>query len=124
MKGWKFHTYIKPITHKSNDSLELALNIFLKDVLIDKNILLKELENGKKIIIIDTNLNNIINVNGIHFYKHLFLTNNKFKQRLIDYYNQFDVYVNGPREILKKDNNDIFVSTGKWQIEFSKIYFN
>jgi hypothetical protein len=119
--SWKYHTYVKPNFYKYNDPLETALNIFLKDLIISKDIVYKELEQNKiKQMIINTdNDNNNIVISGITFLKNKFLLNHKFKQKLIDYYNEIGIFVKGPIEILKRDGTP----SNKWIIELSRMYY-
>jgi len=134
-KGWKYYTYVKPDDDRINDPLVKAFNLFLKEVIIEKDSLLKYLDvsddNGMKInknkrIIINTaGINNNIKIqnqfNGEHiFFKNRFLANKKFKQHIIDYYNSVGIFVKGPFEIIKRDGT----TSDQWVVELSKIHSN
>jgi hypothetical protein len=129
LPGWKYYTYVKPNKNKLNDPLIKAFDLFLKEVILDKEEILKFFNNGQqgpqiKRIIIDTNgpSNNITIKNNDFtknvFYKDRFLTNRKFKQTIIDHYNSLGIFVKGPCEIIRKDNT----SSGIWIVELSKIF--
>ena len=126
-KGWRFHCYVKPQAYKINDPLIRAFNIFSSELMIKKDVLLKEFETKKiKQIFINTDPEfNIIKVNTGPI-EHIFLKskflddNRKFKQTLIDYYNSFGIFVNGPTQIYKRTGE----TTNKWLIELSPVYYN
>jgi hypothetical protein len=124
--GWKYFTKINPNYEKPTDPLSKAFDIFLNDLLIDKDSLEELLKTNTyniKKFIINTNgeFNNIIIKNYFNnqsvFYKNRFLQNRKFKQKLIDYYNSFGIFVNGPTEKIRSDGT----STNIWVIELNKI---
>lgn len=119
--GWRYYTYIKPNYHKINDPLSKAFEIFIKDLIFEKEDIMREINlHGSKRIIINTEgqSNNIV-VDGIVFNKDKFLMNHKLKQRLIDHYNTIGVFVKGPAEIIKKTGE----STKNWQIELSLVFY-
>jgi hypothetical protein len=128
--GWKYYTYVKPISNH-NDPLIRAFNSFVNDLLIDEETIINYLKNNnnKKYFIINTDDQNdfiqnkdpsrssdLIYSDHI-FLKSKFLSNRKFKQKLLDYYNPLNIFVKGPSEIFKRNG----VSTQKWVIELSLI---
>lgn len=99
--GWKYYTKINPNLDKPNDPLSRAFDKFIGELLIDEKHLKDVVE--KKLIINTANENNniVIRSNGVDhiFFKDKFLVTKKFRQKLIDYYNNHDMFVNGPKEI-------------------------
>jgi hypothetical protein len=125
-QGWRYHTHVTPNEDdRLNDPLTRAFESFLSDLFIDEQIIKKEL-----VKIQPRRL--LINTNGAHdrvvvknqgpnvpiFLKSRFLSNRKFKQRLVDYYNPINIFVKGPKEVLKRDGE----STNQWIIELSPIH--
>jgi hypothetical protein len=121
--AWKFHTYINPTKNQDSDPLLTAFEIFLNEVLLDKETLIEELKRDKiKRIIINTDINDVIDIPNKNikqqFLRSKFLGNKKFKQSLIDYYNTIGVFIKGPVRFRKRDGT----LTNHWIIELNLIY--
>ena len=115
--GWFYHTHINPLI-KTEDPLTKAFELFLSEMLLPEDYIKNELNLKKqsKTFVIDTNgLND--QILGTSFLKSLFLINRKFKQRLVDYYNELGVFIKGPIEKVRRDGT----RTGIWVIELSVI---
>jgi hypothetical protein len=126
-QGWKYFTHVTPNKKdRMNDPLTRAFDSFLSDLLFDEIIIKKELEkNQPRRLLINTNgdhdkvvIKNSNSSNDPIFLKSRFLSNRKFKQRLVDYYNPIGIFVKGPKEVIKRDGE----STNQWLIELSKIH--
>jgi hypothetical protein len=86
-----------------------AFNKFLNQCLINENMLAGHGNYNKLKIIIKTNDDNDkIVCNGNIYLKSRFLTNKIFKQKLINYYRSFGLYVNmyGPNNFKNKDGTE------------------
>ena len=115
--AWKFYTKINPHNEKPTDPLSKAFELFINELLLSPEEISK-IHIKKFIINTNGDYNNIIIENcKTIFYKNIFLKNKKFKQKLIDYYNSYGIFVKGPKEIIKSDG----VTTGTWIIELNKI---
>jgi hypothetical protein len=102
---WTFYT-----DNQNDNPLIYAFNKFSNELTIDvnKQELLKWLENNDymRININTEGTHNIIeSIKGHTFFKNRFLINKKFKQKLIEYYNPYNIYVKGPINIINKDHS-------------------
>ena len=123
--GWRYHTHVTPNEDdRLNDPLTRAFESFLSDLLIDEKIVKDLVKLQPKRLLINTTGTNdrvIVKNQGPNvpiFLKSRFLSNRKFKQRLVDYYNPINIFVKGPKEVLKRDGE----STNQWIIELSPIH--
>ena len=120
--GWIYYTNVKP--NNENDPLNKAFDMFFNELCLDINELYKELtEEGIKKLVINTDKSrDIIKVQSnykiFEFSKSKFLMKRKFKQRLIDYYNKYGIFIKGPFECVLEDGTSI----NKWVIELNLIY--
>ncbi len=150
---WTYYTNINYRENNKEDPLLRAFNTFIKELLLDPEVIRQELERTefKRIVINTEGKNDIINSSpkkehqsqgqnqwnkySGHVYrndhrndeykeykeyiflKSKFLVNKKFKQKLIDYYNQHKIYVKGPINVLKKD----YSNSNSWYIDLYKL---
>lgn len=111
--GWKYHTSLSP--NDKNDSFNESFNFLLKNCMIDKEILEKNLiETNCYRFIMRTDGENdkIVCNDGKIFLKSRFFMNKNFKQSLIQYYKPIGIFMKGPKEIIEK----------VWVIELTRIY--
>ncbi len=120
--GWTHYISIEPV---SFDCLyKEAFSEFLKNCLIDQNILKNIIRTNKYYRFhIDTYGDNdkiklpngkySVNNDGSYFLKSKFLKNKSFKQALINYYKSNGIFIKGPDEYIKSDGE----KTGKWIVE-------
>lgn len=118
--GWIYHTSITP--NDQENSFNEAYEIFLKQCTINKQILDNELLSGQsfRFVIKTDDKNDHIVCNKRIFLKSKFLMSKSFKKSLIDYYKPLNIFVKGPKEILRRDGSSI----NKWLIELFKVYPN
>jgi len=114
---WYYFTDISPFINNSN-SFDEAFYKFLSDCKIDENIIKKQRESNNNkyfrfLIKTDEKNNKIECSDGKFFLKSKFLTNKNFKKSLINYYKPLNIYITGPREIIKGDGS----GSGKWIID-------
>jgi hypothetical protein len=101
---WTYYTNINLIDDRNEDPLVKAFNIFVDSLTTNIAIasILESIDTtGSYVITIDTDgPNDIIKNNdkksSYVFLKSKFLQNKKLKQRLIDFYNPYDIFVKGP----------------------------
>jgi hypothetical protein len=119
---WIYFTDISPMDDQNN-SFNEAFNFFLEQCIINKDRLRQYLSNGqcyRFLIRTDGENDKIICKDGKVFLKSKFLNNKIFKRNLIDYYKPQDVFVKGPKEIIRRDGS----TTNKWMIELMPTYSN
>lgn len=121
---WKFYTNITLNNVINNDPLNQAFLSFVNKFILKQEDVLKEIKNNGSvnfdIIINDENDKNdkgesdIIKIDGVNhiFYKSKFLRNRKFKKYLIDYYNNINIFVQGPIEF---DRNKFLITLTKFE---------
>jgi hypothetical protein len=110
--GWEYF-----LVH-NHDIISESFNILVNQCCINGEKILLHLNNNNCYrFIIDTSENNdkIYCKNGKYMLKSKFMYNKNFKNCLINYYKQYGVYVNGPKELTKQDG----VSMNKWIIELT-----
>lgn len=116
--GWTYHTHITPIDSELlYNPLNEAFNQFLNNLKLKKDDIYEKLEQKTpyRLIIRTSGTLDNISISGKTFQKSKFLINRKFKQKLIEYYNEIDIFVNGPNLLELNDRNI-------WVIELSPIY--
>lgn len=118
---WTFYTNVNYKDNSNDDPLIKAFNKFIKDLMIDPEEINKEINKGrdmKRIIINTDGKNDIIDIGSdYHFLKSRFLVNKKFKQKLIEYYNPFKIYVRGPINVYDRVSNPSTI----WYIDLCKL---
>jgi hypothetical protein len=120
---WTFYTHVIINKNNNDDPLIRASDTFLKELLLDPDLVKESIEkhNFHRIYINTDGTLDIITdqkdqkdqKRGYTFLKSKFLSNKKFKQRLIEYYNPYRIYVKGPINVLKKD----FTNSPLWYID-------
>ena len=117
--GWLHHTNVSPDNDNENkNSFNEAFDIFLQQCLVNKERLKKDLEENnylRFVIKTDGDNDKIICSDGRFFIKSKFLINKTFKKKLIDYYRPLGIYVNGPKEIKRRDGTLM----NRWIIELT-----
>jgi hypothetical protein len=111
--GWEYFTLLN-----DDNILEESFNILLQQCCINKDKLLLHLNrNNCYRFIVNTSENNdrVYCKNGKYMLRSKFMTNKNFKKSLIEYYRQYGVYVNGPKNLVRKDGTIM----DKWIIELT-----
>lgn len=113
--GWIYFTNINPY----NNTYDEAFNKLLNKCLINKENLFRYLSEHncyRFLIKTDEHNNKIICEDGSCYLINKFLINKNFKANLINYYKPLGVYVNGPKELIRRDGT----STDRWIIELTE----
>lgn len=118
---WVFYTHIT-IKCSRNDPLFEASGLLMKEFIFDIDEIKKEIENnGRFRIIINTDGHlDLIELGGQKksvFLKSRFLSNKKFKQKLIEYYNPHKLFVKGPINIVNKNGTN----SPLWYVDLCKF---
>ena len=99
---WSYYTNINPFVIKQDTNMLIAFDTFLKELCLDVSKILPEIEKyNKYVITINTEgLNDIIKNDQLTTYKNFlkskFIFNKRLKQKIIDYYNNYDIFSKGP----------------------------
>ncbi len=113
--GWTYYLEDNPNTF---DYFNKTFDNFIGQCLINKEKLTDQLSTNdcyRFLIKTDGDNDKIFYDTDKFYLKSKFLKNKNFKKRLIDYYQPLGIYVNGPKEIIKRDGT----YNNRWIVELT-----